>query len=179
MDEAFDFVRGVFGPDQLQVVAAELVAPLRISERSKQFLLTVGLPREATIYGVNLGFNLLNRLPTLRQLLPEHADRLDPAWDECPFLSMAYGCGFYLNQPDGGEIWTAAMDSADTEFVNSSVEMLGWFLAAYRRLELDYDPHAPRLAAVLAVEGRTRAMDPPAMAGDAPYWPVIMEDLKL
>src|SRR5687767_10125581 len=100
MDEIFSFVRSVFDGDLLVVAPPELVVPLRIPERSKRYLLDVGLPREIDfVGGSTLRFNLLHRLPTLRELLPKHASKIDPGWDDCRFLALGeYDGGFVLNQ---------------------------------------------------------------------------------
>jgi hypothetical protein len=180
MDDPFDFVRTVFGPDRLQVAPPELVAPLRIPDRSKQYLLTVGLPRVADFFGGTiLRFNLLHRLPTLRQLLPEHAARIDPGWDDCRFLGLDEddGTGYVLNEADGGSVWSVALDSTVSDFVNSSVEQFGWFVAAYTRFRTI--PRAGRADAPGALdkmEQEMRTMDSRAVGEDTVFWPAILLD---
>jgi hypothetical protein len=182
MDDPFDFVRTVFGPDRLQVAPPELVAPMRIPDRSKQYLLGVGLPRETPfVGGTVLRFNLLHRLPTLRELLPEHATRIDPGWDDCRFLGLDGddGTGYLLNEADGGSIWSVALDSTHSDFVNSSVEQFGWFIAAYIRFHTA--PSAGGAVAVTGVEELERsmlAMDPRAIGNDAAFWPAILDDTR-
>jgi hypothetical protein len=182
MDDGFDFVRTVFGPDGLEVAPRELVAPLRIPDRSKQYLLDVGLPREIPFFnGTVLRFNLLHRLPTLRQLLPEHAAQIDPGWDACRFLGLDDdgGTGYVLNEADGGSIWSVTIDSTRSDFVNSSVEQFGWFIAAYGGFGTA--PSAGGADAVTAIEElerRMRAMDPLAVGRDAVFWPAILDDAR-
>jgi len=180
MDESSHFVRTVFGRDRLRVAPPELVAPLRIPDRSKQYLIDVGLPDGADfVGGTVLRFNLLDRLPTLRQLLPEHAARIDPGWDNCRFLAVNEddGAGYLLNEVDGGSVWSVALNSNCSEFVNSSVEQFGWFLAAYTRLGTAPLPGTIS-AAVEELEGRMRAIDSPAVGGDASFWPAILDDAR-
>jgi hypothetical protein len=181
MGDAFDVVRTVFLPDQLHVAPPELVAPLRIPDRSKQYLLDVGLPRETPFFnGPPLRFNLLHRLPTLRQLLPEHAARIDPGWDACRFLGLDEddGTGYVLNEADGGSIWSVALDSPHTDFVNTSVEQFGWFIAAYTRFGAAPSAGGPStVTAVEELERQMRAMDPRAV-DDAAFWPAILDDAR-
>jgi hypothetical protein len=180
MEDVFEFVRGVFGSDQLQVAPPNLVTPLRVPDRSKQFLITVGLPRRINFAGGELAFNLLDRLPVLRDLFPECAGRIDPGWDDCRFLSFEYGAGYVLNQGDGGSIWRVLEDSADSEFVNSSVEMFGWFLAEYTRVGMRSYPKAGdgAVEALDQMEQGMRAMDSRAMTDEAAFWPVVIEDTQ-
>jgi hypothetical protein len=137
MDDLSHFVRSTFSSDRLVRAAPEVVVPLRIPDRSKQFLVTVGLPRAIDfVGGITLRFDLLDRLPTLRQLFPEHADRIDPGWDDCRFLALApneYDAGFVLNQADGGSIWSVTLDSTRSDFVNTSVEQFAWFIARWTK----------------------------------------------
>ena len=182
MDEIFSFVRGVFSGDLLVVALPELVAPLRIPERSKRYLLDVGLPREIDfVGGSTLRFNLLHRLPTLRELLPEHASKIDPGWDDCRFLALdEYDAGYVLNQADGGSVWSVALDSPNSSFVNSSVELFGWFIAQYMRVRSGAASGEDDATRVIDHwEQKMLAMDPRAMSDDAEYWPVIVEDARL
>jgi hypothetical protein len=176
-DEPFQLVRKVFGDGRLVVAPAHLVEPLSLPARSKLYLTTVGFPRKEEAFG--LEFNLLDRLPTLRQLLPESADRIDPAWDACPFLSLQYDAGFYVSQIDGGEVWQASLDERESLYVNSAVEFLGACLAVCnepttRPLENDRD----RLASIEQLEERMRRLDPPAMEDVANFWPTLLHHHK-
>jgi hypothetical protein len=186
MDELSHFVRSTFSSDRLVRAAPEVVVPLRIPDRSKQFLVTVGLPRAIDfVGGITLRFDLLDRLPNLRQLFPEHADRIDPGWDDCRFLALApneYDAGFVLNQADGGSIWSVTLDSTRSDFVNTSVEQFAWFIARWTKWATSSPAGKSRellYREIDKMEQEMQSTDPRAMADEGIYWPAIIEDARL
>jgi hypothetical protein len=186
MDDLFAFVASVFSADLLLRAPSEIVGPLRIPDRSKEFLVTLGLPRAMDfVGGITLRFDLLDHLPTLRQLFPGHAGRIDPGWDDCRFLALApneYDAGLVLNQADGGSIWSVTLDSTRSDFVNSSVEQFAWFIARWTKWATT--PPEGKSRELLhreidKMEQEMQSTDPRAMADDAIYWPAVIEDARL
>ena len=73
MDDAlFEYVKRIFGPGRLVTAPARRVEPLSIPQRSKQFLLRVGLPTGRLSFGNEL--NTAGRLPTLAEMYPDRRD---------------------------------------------------------------------------------------------------------
>jgi hypothetical protein len=178
MDEIAQFLRTVFTPGELVVAPAHLVAALRIPDRSKEFLINVGLPRSIDIASGTIEFNRLETLPTLGELLPAYAARIDPGWEDCRFLAAEEDAtGYVINQSDNGSIWAVDSDWIKSEFINSSVELFGWFLAAYA--QLGRSPASSRagfLAALKKMEHQMEVMDSRATTGESIFWPSIIED---
>lgn len=178
MDDAlFDYVRRAFGPGRLVIAPAERVEPLSIPERSRQFLLRVGLPTGPLSFGNEL--NTAGHLPTLAELYPDRRNTLDGSWEKARFLSHVNDTGIYLDAEDNGTIWEVdLLGRGDATFVNSSVEQFGYFLAVLNRSDPAWEnaPPAARREMLAAMRRELREADPAALAGADCYWAFALED---
>jgi len=137
-----------------------------IPERSKQFLVEVGLPKnEDWTLKFDLpppGFVQLANNPTWWQI----------GWDDPVPIC--------LDEVSGGAVIADASDGALPMFVNSSVEQFGMCLGLYeryRRATRDVAEDA-RLTAVARLESEVQRVDPEAVTSNANYWPLIIEQLN-
>jgi len=180
MDEIFSFVRHIFREEDLQRSPSQVVRPLRISDRSKAFLLTVGLPRWIPFGGGELEFTLMDRLPVLNDLLPKDDYVIKPGWEDYRFMSFQYDGGYALNEGDGGQVWGLSVDRGRNEFLNSSVELLGWFAAEWIRVGSAYpDGGDAFIKELRAMQKRMEEIDPPAINDELAVWPYVIEDAEL
>ena len=158
------------------VAPPELVAPLKIPERSKRYLLTVGLPTHDVDPG--LVFNTVARLPTLRELYPDPRYQLHESWGNARFLGYRDDVGVYFNEQDGGTVWQIGLPDGSAAFLNSSVEQLGYFAAAVNEPVPELDRTSPDQCRQALSELREvlRQADPDAFAEDDNFWPLVLED---
>ena len=176
-DPIFQFVTRVFGPGSRVAPTRERVEPLKIPERSKRFLLEVGLPTGEVAFGIHL--NAAATLPTLGELYPDRRPTLDRSWDAARFLSHAYDTGVYLDEDDAGTVWNIDLTGGgNATFVNSSVEQFGYFLAVLNQPAPGWEdspPEARRKMLALLRDELGRA-DAAALAVDDCYWAFALED---
>ena len=176
-DPVFEYVRSAFAPGTLVVPPRERVEPLAIPERSKRYLLEVGLPAGPLPFGNKL--NTVSTLPTLAELYPERRDTLDRSWEKARFLSHVNDTGIYLDEGDAGTVWQIdLLGGGNATFGNSSVEQFGHFLAILNRPDPAWEKSPPELRRQMlaAVRGELRRADPAALAGDNCYWAFALED---
>lgn len=153
------------------------MAPLPLPELSKRFLTRVGLPAREVVPGAV--FDEVRRLPTPRGYYPEAHFSFDGAWDQTRLLGAQDGVATYMNLADGGSVWQLVPDRPPTIlFVNSSVQLLGRFLAEFAQPSPGGSERWSRQNLDVA-EARLLLLDPPAFE-DAQhnYWPLIFEDVR-
>ena len=174
----FDFVRATLAAADLRVTPANLAAALPISDRSRAFLTTVGLPAAQVAPG--LDFNLVETLPTPAQAFAGTGFRFGGAWQHTRMLRVRHGAGMYLNPADGS-VWHLVPDRVpETCLVNTSVELLGYFLAESNRPfgpEVSWSRRDTVRGHFDAMVRRMRDADPEALDPEGGnFWPLVIED---
>lgn len=169
----------VWGKEQIQRATPESVAHLNIPTPSKDFLITVGLPRMVMQV---IRFEL-ERNPFTT--LTEHArKRKLPAPERSDPLRVL---GLGIDAPDlcidegaGGRIVEIDLEGrVPTRLVNSGVEQLGAFLIAFGRSrvreemsEEDNAQYVRRMKADLLKQ------DPQALSSPDHWWPQVLEQME-
>jgi hypothetical protein len=172
-----DLVVQVFSDERCRSPVSVAVS-CRISERSKNYLVGVGLPREPYL---GIYFNMLDQLPFLAEKL---GSRRDPkSWTgSLRCLSFESDAAVCFDEDDNGSVWDIApLISRRRDFMNSSIEQLGWFLARYvlygRTPRAPTETEGERLRIVQEVERDMRNVDPRAMEDLYRFWPTVIGEM--
>lgn len=137
--------------DRFVVYSAERVAPLRIPDEHKAFLLESGLPADAAPF---LNFDIGDRALTPVDGMP----------DSVIIGSNNYGDSICLDQADRGAVVYYNHDNMMKRvFMNSSLPLFAESLCAFSQLMRKKDE--------AAFVRNINAIDPPALAPDA-FWSV-------
>jgi hypothetical protein len=174
----FDFVRAALRPYELATAPREVVEALSLSERSKRFLLEVGLPRRETVPGFE--FDLVHLLPMPADYVDPTKYRFDESWAEVRLVADHFGVLTYIDTADAGAVWYVAPDKPrETCFVNSSVEQLGLVLATFlSSLASASDAKRSSRNWWAELEHRLTSVDPEAMESWG-FWPLIVDDQRM
>jgi hypothetical protein len=173
-DELFGFIRTTLGAADLRTTPVEVASELPVGTRSRAFLATVGLPAEEV--GPGVSFNLVETLPAVPEAYRDTRFRFGEAWRNTRMLRLWCEIGTYLNLADGS-VWELVPErAAEASFVNSSVEMLGYFLAEWNRPGGPWKlPDEEVRAALELLVQRLREADPDAFDDDgANFWPTVI-----
>ena len=171
-EERFELIRRTLAQFDLRTAPVELLAPLPISELSKGFLSTVGLPVMRAPPA--LAFNQLERLPNPQEVFPRRFN-FDESWRHARMLHFEWDGGIYIDVSDGS-IWYLAPPTGAI-FMNSSVELLGYFLAESNSGDWGLPDVTRRGAQLQALQRRLHEADPDAFdVPRAEYWPIAFEE---
>lgn len=178
-DDLFDLVRVTLAGADLRVTPTDIASALPLAERSRAFLTTVGLPAEEV--GPGLSFNLVETLPAVPQAYSGTRFQFSEAWRNTRMLRLRQEVGIYVNLADGS-VWELVPEHAsEARFINSSVEMLGYFVAESHRPDGPWrssDRGNVRLT-FDALVLRMRDADPDAFDdGGCNFWPLVVEDAR-
>jgi hypothetical protein len=126
-----------------------------------------------------LKFDLVESLPTPAETFDDRFE-FDSSWQRARMLSVRYGTGIYLDLDDGSIGYLDPERMADTCFVNSSVEMLGYFLAEWNipwEPEVGRPDPAWRRAKFDELVRRMREADPEGLDPESgTFWSLVVED---
>lgn len=177
--DLFEFVRATLANADLRVTPASVASALRLPDRSRRFLTEIGLPAQEV--GPGLDFNLVEMLPTPREAYAGSRFQFGAAWENTRMLRLRHEVGIYLNLADGS-VWELVPEAAsEARFVNSSVEMLGYFLAESSRPGGAWQS-SDRNAVGEAFDTmvcRMRAADPDAFDDEGDnFWSLVIEDAR-
>lgn len=160
-----DIIR-FWGSDNLRRWSKDDLRDVAIPERSKSFLVEVGLP---------FGDETL-RFDDEARRLPRLAHK--PRYRRIGFDYYDPVC---LDEQRKGCVIEVAEEAGGLErFINSNVELFGEFLVYYRQYRLVARMTEDNLSAVVdATEQRMRKADPVAFRGvDDHWWPLVIEQMK-
>jgi SUKH-4 immunity protein len=178
--DLFDSVRRALGDSGLLRAPQGIVAPLRLPEKSKEYLTRVGLPGNEVAPGID--FNLVERLPKLGELYPDQRAAFHASWEYARFLRLKHDVGVYFDEDDGGTVWELdVVPGLDSRFVNTAVELLGYFLAEYNLWSNEPVTQSSDDAREALIAMRTRMLeaDPRAFADPDHFWSLVLEDAEL
>lgn len=176
-EEMFEFIGTTLAGADLRKTPVEVASALPISGRSRAFLTTVGLP--AGEVGPGLSFNLVETLPTVPEAYQDTRFRFGEAWRNTRMLRLWHEVGIYVNLADGSVWELVPAQASKTRLVNSSVEMLGYFLAECNRRNGPWRSAHKDLVRLAfdALVQRLREADPDAFDDEGEnFWPLVIED---
>jgi hypothetical protein len=176
-DELCTLVLREFEAEGLQRAPMQAVADIGIQERSKRFMLDVGLPSRR-ILELSLCLNR-GHLPFLSSVTSP-VGNLEP-YAQARCIGKDTDSVICIDESTGGTIILIDLTGHDqVRFVNSRVEFFGAGLALYHEYcrigptvaEQDIDKY------LLSIEYRLRDIDAAALASPDTWWALIVEQMK-
>ena len=158
-----------WGSENLTRWSLEAVRDLRISETSKSFLMTVGLPspRHDRLWEYDFNCGQPSRVSGEEHLV----------------VVMSLPRPFCIDEKRDNSIVAPYVEKDMERFVNSTVEQFVAFLTVFERgrqemRRLGNTEQEPCRKVISEMEGRMKNIDPAALEGEENYWSVVLEDMR-
>lgn len=179
MWDPFEQMLSTFGKETLVRARVEAVKDLKIPDRSKKFLVEIGLPKERVLL---CEFDLdAPKIPTIEEYAREHGT-IFTCVNRLRRIGWDGGMQICLNEEaNAGDVITIDIKGKfERRFVNSSVELFGGFLALYVDEYCKYSNASDAELDHRAYETdiKLRSLDPPAFTSPDNWWACVTQQMK-
>jgi hypothetical protein len=153
------------------------VQPLAIPERSKAYLIEVGVPIKLDAASQALGINL-GPSDAVHYLAPVVQGRSEGSAHHCRLLGHSFEARICLREPDG--VVVLIEDDGTATFLNSSIEQFVAFLCVYEKSTgqgagLTRNDFAGLVSQLM---NEYRSIDPAVFQDPNSWWAVVLEDMR-